>query len=123
MAHDAANHHRIDYIELAAPDLGAAKAFYTETFGWSFTDWGDEYTAFNDGNLDGGIRRGAAAEGGPLVILFSTDLERSAAAVAANGGSIVAPIFSFPGGRRFHFKDPSGNVLAVWSDRDPVAAT
>jgi hypothetical protein len=123
MAHDAANHHRIDYIELAAPDLGAAKAFYTETFGWSFTDWGDDYTAFKDGRLDGGFRRGEVTVGGPLVILFSADLERSAAAVEANGGTIAEPIFSFPGGRRFHFKDPSGNVLAVWSDREPVAAT
>ncbi|MEZ4382744.1 MAG: VOC family protein [Nannocystaceae bacterium] len=123
MTHPADNHHRIDYIELGAPDLGAAKAFYAGAFGWRFTDWGDEYTAFNDGRLDGGIRRGEATPGGPLVILFSADLERSAAAVTANGGTIVAPIFSFPGGRRFHFADPSGNVLAVWSDRPAPQAT
>lgn len=110
-------HHRINYIELPAADLPAVKAFYNAVFGWSFTDYGPEYAAFNDGSLDGGFTAGeVVASGGPLVILYSEDLEGSLAAVEAAGGEIVRPIFDFPGGRRFHFLDPAGNQLAVWSE-------
>ncbi len=115
---NAQPHHRIDYIELACDDLAAAKSFYSGAFGWSFTDWGEDYSAFNDGRLNGGIhRQGPVLAGGPLVILYSSDLEASAISIRTHGGRIVKAIFSFPGGRRFHFSDPAGNQLAVWSDK------
>lgn len=110
---------RIDYIELPAQDLAAVKRFYGAAFGWTFTDYGPEYTAFSDGRLSGGftVEAKPAASGGPLVILFAQELEAAQSSVEAAGGRVVQPIFSFPGGRRFHFADPAGNVLAVWSDR------
>lgn len=109
---------RVDYIEFQAPDLEAVKAFYSSAFGWSFTDWGPEYVSFEDGRLAGGFRRGdSMGRGGALVVLYATDLEAVEADVRAAGGEVVVDIFSFPGGRRFHFTDPAGNELAVWSDR------
>lgn len=108
----------IDYIEFTAPDLSAIKKFYGEAFGWQFQDWGDDYVSFSDGRVDGGFARSDAKTGaGPLVILYSTDLEAVQQKVRAAGGAIVKDIFSFPGGRRFHFADPAGNELAVWSDK------
>jgi uncharacterized protein len=112
-------HHTINYIELAVTDLEAAKAFYAAAFGWSFNDYGTDYAGIKgDGGEVGGLRPDTEVRpGGPLVILYSNDLEASAEAVEAAGGGIVRPIYSFPGGRRFHFSDPAGNELAVWSDR------
>ena len=112
------NHHRIDYIELAVGELPRAKQFYTDAFGWPFTDYGPDYSGFNDGRLDGGLAAEASdVRTAPLVILYSEALEASLQQVEAAGGTIVKPIFAFPGGRRFHFTDPAGNELAVWSDR------
>ena len=109
---------RIDYVELLATDLDRVKAFYGEVFGWEFTDYGPEYTAFRDGRLDGGFAKAdEVTTGGPLVVLYAVDLEAVEAVVREHGGRIVREIFSFPGGRRFHFADPVGNELAVWSDR------
>lgn len=109
---------RIDYVELPAPDLDAMKAFYGGVFGWSFQDWGPDYVSFADGRLAGGFRRESeVAAGGPLVVLYAVDLEGVEGAVKSAGGEIVKGIFSFPGGRRFHFRDPAGHELAVWSDR------
>ena len=109
---------RIDYIELGAPDVAAARGFYEAAFGWKFTDYGPDYTSFEDGRLAGGIRQqDAVARGGPLVIMFAMDLDDAERRVVAAGGTVVTPAFSFPGGRRFHFTDPGGNELAVWSDR------
>ncbi|MBS0364012.1 MAG: VOC family protein [Proteobacteria bacterium] len=110
---------KIDYVELPGGDLGATKAFYAKAFGWAFTDYGPDYAAMNEG-LDGGFY-GAVDEPGqvvakPLVILYAHDLEAMEAKVRAAGGTVVKPIFSFPGGRRFHFTDPGGNELAVWSE-------
>jgi predicted enzyme related to lactoylglutathione lyase len=109
-------HHRINYIEFGAPDLEAVKVFYGSAFGFTFTDYGPDYVAFNDGTLDGGFARGPASPGGPLVILFSNDLEKSVQQVEDAGGVIKMPIYPFPGGRRFHFLDPAGNELAVWGE-------
>lgn len=105
---------KLDYIELSAAGgtLDSVKAFYSSAFGWSFTDYGPTYSAFAEG-LDGGFQTETAAK--PLPILFSTDLEKTLAAVEEAGGRIVRPIFEFPGGRRFHFLDPAGNELAVWA--------
>jgi predicted enzyme related to lactoylglutathione lyase len=109
---------RIDYVEFPATDVAEAKRFYSEAFGWSFEDYGPDYTSFNDGRLAGGFYSATqAAAHGPLVVIYATDLEEAGAKVVAAGGSIVKEIFEFPGGRRFHFSDPSGNELAVWSDR------
>ena len=108
---------RIDYIELPATDIAATKRFYVDVFGWKFTDYGPEYTSFEDGRLAGGFTKaGTVATGGPLVVIYADKLEAVEAKVRQAGAAIVKPIFSFPGGRRFHFSDPSGNELAVWSE-------
>ena len=106
---------KIDYVEFGAGDLGPLKRFYAQAFGWAFTDYGPSYAAVNEG-LDGGFDADGAAGRKPLVILYAHDLEAMEAKVRAAGGTVVKPIFSFPGGRRFHFTDPSGNELAVWSE-------
>ena len=110
---------KVDYVELPGGELAAQKAFYSRAFGWAFTDYGPDYAAFNEG-LDGGFQSISADEGAvekPLVILYAHDLEAMEAKVKAAGGTIVRPIFSFPGGRRFHFTDPAGTELAVWSEK------
>ena len=106
---------KLDYFEMPAGDLPANKAFYSEAFGWTFVDYGPDYAAFNEG-LDGGFDASGDGARAPLPVLFAQDLEAMAAKVAAAGGVIVKPIFAFPGGRRFHFRDPAGNELAVWSE-------
>lgn len=109
----------INYIEFACKNITSIKAFYSKAFGWTFTDYGPEYAAFSDGKTDGGF---FVAEGewvkaaNPLVVLYSTELEQMLEKVKQAGGTITQEIFSFPGGRRFHFADPDGNVLAVWSE-------
>ena len=109
---------RIDYIELPTTDIEAAKAFSTGVFGWSTQDWGPDYSSFEDGRVAGGFRKEAeVTAGGPLIVMYAVDLEDVEALVRSHGGAIVKEIFSFPGGRRFHFTDPSGNELAVWSDK------
>lgn len=109
---------RIDYIELAARNILATKRFYTEVFGWAFTDYGPEYTSFADGRLAGGFHRADEVRAGStLVVIFAVDLAGAETRIRKAGGEIVKPVFEFPGGRRFHFTDPSGNELAVWSDR------
>jgi D-aminopeptidase len=110
---------RVDYVEFPVTDIGAAKTFYSAVFGWKMQDWGPDYASFEDGRLAGGFRlEEEVSRGGPLVVIYAVDLEAVEASVRANGGTIVQGIFSFPGGRRFHFTDPSGNELAVWSDQD-----
>lgn len=115
-------HHQINYVELPATDLAATKRFYTAAFGWSFHDWGPAYASFAGAGLDGGFTSDSpVSESGPLIVMYSDDLEASLDRVAAAGGSITRAIFSFPGGRRFHFRDPNGNELAVWGDETPAA--
>lgn len=107
---------KIDYVELPALDPSAMKAFYGAAFGWTFEDWGEDYVAFSGAGLDGGFARSERPppKGGSLVVLYAEDLEAAEAAVRQAGGSIVERL-AFPGGRRFHFTDPSGNELAVWT--------
>lgn len=110
---------QIDYVEFASTDLAASKQFFSTVFGWRFTDYGAQYSAFAraEAGLDGGFHPAESVQaGGPLVVLRSAALEQTQAAIEAAGGVIVEPIFAFPGGRRFHFREPGGNVLAVWSD-------
>ena len=113
-------HEKINYVELPAKDLAATKAFFGSVFGWSFVDYGPEYTAFENQGLDGGFFKSDLAsssqKGGALVIFYSNQLEATLAKVEKAGGSILRPIFSFPGGRRFHFTEPSGNEFAVWGE-------
>jgi predicted enzyme related to lactoylglutathione lyase len=110
---------RIDYIELSVKSVADAKRFYGGAFGWSFEDYGPDYASFSDGRLTGGFQAAAAVKpGGPLVVIYAADLELLEQRVRQAGGTIIRPIFSFPGGRRFHFTDPSGNELAVWSDKE-----
>jgi len=109
---------RIDYIEFSATSIEATKTFYSAVFEWTFTDYGSEYTSFQDGRLAGGFALAPeVTAGGPLVVLYAKDLEAMETRVTEHGGRIVREVFDFPGGRRFHFTDPSGNELAVWSDR------
>ena len=108
-------HHEVQYIEFLSPDLPRIKEFYTKAFGWNFTDYGPGYTAFEGGYVDGGFTPGTPVTGSVLVILYSEKLEETLERVKNAGGMIVKEIFTFPGGRRFHFSDPDGNELAVWS--------
>jgi predicted enzyme related to lactoylglutathione lyase len=109
---------RVDYIEFPTTNIEASKRFYSGVFGWEFTDYGPDYSSFRDGRMSGGFASApTVAAGGPLVVLYSIGLEEIEAAIQAHGGQIVRETFEFPGGRRFHFTDPSGNELAVWSDQ------
>jgi predicted enzyme related to lactoylglutathione lyase len=116
---DAAGHlhHAIDYIELTVTDLPAATRFYTAAFGWRFNEYGPGYAGIQgNGREVGGLRVDTkVTAGSPLVLLYSQDLETTLAAVRAAGGRVVQEPYGFPGGRRFHFSDPSGNELGVWS--------
>ena len=124
MASQPPIHHGINYIEFTVADMQKAKDFYGAAFGWQFTDYGPEYAGIRSLDGEGECGGICVAEkvvpGGPLVILYSDNLEQSLESVMAAGGKITTPTFSFPGGRRFHFSDPSGNVLAVWSDKASI---
>lgn len=117
------DHEKINYVEFPARDLSATKVFFQEAFGWEFVDYGPEYTAFSNQGLDGGFYQAdmpsQVSRGAALIVLYSESLEATQAKVEGAGGIISTPIFDFPGGRRFHFTEPSGNELAVWSDRQP----
>lgn len=113
----ANQHHGFNYIELPATDLSAMKAFYGGVFGWTFQDWGDIYVAIHGAGVEGGFDASDERQPGrtgALVIIYSDDLKASEARIISHGGKIVIAPFDFPGGRRFHFLDPSGNELAVW---------
>ncbi len=111
----------INYVEFGSPDLAATKRFFEAAFGWTFTDYGPDYAAFAGQGLDGGFFTAPVvsrqAQGGALIVFYSAQLETTLARVQAAGGEVVKPIFAFPGGRRFHFAEPGGNELAVWSDQ------
>ncbi len=111
---------KIDYVELPAADLAQMKRFYRQVFGWEFTDYGEDYTAFCQAGLAGGFfhaeQASSTASGAALLVIFSTDLAQTQRQIVEAGGQICRDIFSFPGGRRFHFLDPNGNELAVWAE-------
>ena len=109
----------INYIELPLIDIAKTKQFYSEVFGWEFTDWGPGYISFSGANIDGGFNGVdgiIATAPGVLVVLFADDLPAKLRQVEAAGGEILKPIYDFPGGRRFHFVDPNGTELAIWSE-------
>ncbi|MGY1685474.1 VOC family protein [Geodermatophilus sp. SYSU D00867] len=114
-------HHAIDYVELAVTDLDRTRRFYADAFGWRFTDYGPGYAGIQDPDDPaeevGGLRLDDEVRaGGPLVLLYSADLDASVDAVTSAGGRVVDGPYAFPGGRRFSFTDPSGNQLGVWSE-------
>ena len=113
-------HEKINYVEYPASDLEATKQFFIAAFNWEFQDYGPEYSAFSNEGLDGGFYqsdlKSSADEGGALIVFYSNNLEETQSRIEEAGGKIVKPIFGFPGGRRFHFCEPSGNEFAVWSD-------
>ena len=107
---------RIDYIEFNVGDIARSRAFYGAAFGWTFKDYGPTYCEFNDGRMTGGFTTGAAARpGGALIVLYADDLAAAQRRLEKAGARITRPAYAFPGGRRFHFADPDGYELAVWS--------
>lgn len=113
-------HETINYLEYPANDIEATKAFFQNVFGWQFEDYGPDYAAFTNQGVDGGFFRAelasSTANGAALTVFYSDDLEATEQKVLTGGGIINKPIFSFPGGRRFHFTEPSGNEFAVWGE-------
>ncbi len=115
------DHEKINYVEFPAKDIEAAKRFFTAAFNWSFVDYGPDYSAFSNEGIDGGFFKSdlcsSTENGAALIVFYSNDLDKTNSKIENAGGSIIKPIFSFPGGRRFHFGDPNGNEYAVWSDK------
>lgn len=115
-------HEKINYVEFPSSNIDATKSFFSKTFGWSFQDFGPDYVSFfpDAAGLGGGFfkseLRASTANGSALIVIYSSNLEETLSKVVDAGGSIIKEIFSFPGGRRFHFTEPSGNEFAVWSD-------
>ena len=115
-------HEKMSYVEFPAKNIEIAKTFFSKVFGWSFVDYGSEYAAFTDEGLDGGFFKSdqcvSTDNGSALIVFYSKELEKTQSKIENAGGSVIKPVFSFPGGRRFHFSDPNGNEYAVWSDLD-----
>jgi len=115
-------HEKVNYVELPAKNLQATKIFFSQVFGWSFQDFGPEYSAFSNQGIDGGFFKSnlssSTSNGAALIVFYSIDLEETQEKIKQANGIIVKPIFVFPGGRRFHFTEPSGNEFAVWSDKN-----
>ena len=113
-------HEKINYVEFPSKNIKATKTFFETVFGWSFVDYGPDYTAFSNEGINGGFYKSdlsaSTATGSALIVFYSKDLEQTQSKIEAAGGSVLKPVFSFPGGRRFHFGDPNGNEYAVWSD-------
>jgi len=111
---------KINYVEFPAKDIEATKVFFKSAFGWKFEDYGAEYTAFSNEGLDGGFYKSdlsvSTEIGSALIVFYSNNLENTQSKIERAGGFIIKPIFSFPGGRRFHFCDPNKNEYAAWSD-------
>ena len=115
-------HNKINYVEFPAFDIAATKSFFQTVFNWSFEDFGPDYAAFTEQGINGGFYKAelksSTVNGAALIVIYSRELEVTQTKVEQAGGTIVKPIFTFPGGRRFQFLEPSGNELAVWSDVD-----
>lgn len=113
-------HNKINYIEIPSKNVELSKNFFSEVFEWSFTDYGSDYSSFSNEGIDGGFFKSdltvSTETGSTLIVLYSNELETTQLKVKKAGGSIIKPIFSFPGGKRFHFTDPNGNEYAVWSE-------
>ena len=114
-------HEKLNYVEFPAKNIESTKAFFEKAFAWSFVDYGPDYTVFSQEGLDGGFYRidlsSTEEKGGALLVFYSENIEETQKKVESAGGEVIKPIFDFPGGRRFQFLEPSGNELAVWSDK------
>ena len=114
-------HEKLNYVEFPAKDIESTKMFFEKAFSWHFVDYGPDYTSFSAEGLDGGFYRidlsSTEVTGGALLIFYSENIEETQKKVESSGGKIIKPVFEFPGGRRFQFLEPSGNELAVWSDK------
>ncbi len=114
-------HEKINYIEYPCRNLEATQKFFSEVFAWSFESFGPDYIAFSNQGVDGGFFRSEkcslSESGSALTVFYSENLENTQEKVLTAGGEIIRPTFSFPGGRRFHFLEPSGNEFSVWSDK------
>lgn len=114
-------HEKINYVELPSNNLIETKRFFKQVFDWSFHDYGPEYTAFENQGIDGGFFKAdlhsSTSNGAALIIFYSQDLDATQIKIEQAGGTIIKPVYSFPGGRRFHFTEPGGNEFAVWSDK------
>lgn len=112
---------KINYIEFPACNFSATKAFFSQVFDWQFEDYGPEYSAFSNAGIEGGFYqsdlKSRTQHGAALVVFYTEELEKVLAEIQQAGGEICQDIFAFPGGRRFHFVEPSGNEFAVWSDK------
>lgn len=121
MATPTNEHEKINYVEFPAKDIDKAKTFFSQVFNWTFIDYGPEYSAFSDAGLEGGFYKSdlsvSANSGSALIVFYSHSLEKTQTKIETAGGEVIKPIFTFPGGRRFHFTDPNGNEYAVWSDK------
>ena len=113
-------HEKINYVELPSTNIEDTKSFFINVFGWSFQDFGPEYTSFNNQGINGGFYKSSLSStsnnGSALLVFYSNNIESTQIKIEKAGGVIVKPLFSFPGGRRFHFTEPSGNEFAVWSE-------
>ncbi|MGU3807370.1 VOC family protein [Vibrio diabolicus] len=113
-------HEKLNYVEFGSTNINATKQFFERTFDWTFIDYGPEYSAFSGQGLDGGFFKSEfvnqTANGGALLVFYSSDIQATQIKVEQHGGKIIRPIFKFPGGCRFHFTEPSGNEFAVWSE-------
>ena len=114
-------HHKINYIEIPVKEVAASKQFFCKVFGWQFVDYGEDYACIVEAGIDGGLFKSdgtvSTDQGSVLLVIYSADLAASQSAIEQAGGKIIKPIFSFPGGRRFHFSDPNLNEYALWSDK------
>ncbi len=115
-------HEKIDYVEFPSTNLKATQTFFTKAFGWKFTEYGPDYCDFTNEGINGGFyssqNTATAESGSALIILYSRNLENTLKKVEEAEGRVNKAIFPFPGGRRFHFIEPGGNELAVWSDKE-----
>jgi len=113
-------HEKINYIEIPVKEMETVKTFFTAVFGWSFEDFGPRYSSFSNEGINGGFFKSdqtvSTDNGSVLIVFYSNDLEKTRSKIESAGGQVIKPTFSFPGGRRFHFSDPTGNEFAVWSD-------
>ena len=114
-------HEKINYVELSSADIGATQRFHSKVFGWQLEGFGPEYTAFSGTGLDGDFylasMQSRSRDGAALIVLYNKDLTETQNKITAAGSLVVKSCFDFPGGRRFHFEDATGNELAVWSER------
>ena len=113
-------HEKINYLEIPAHDMELTKTFFADVFAWSFVDYGPDYIACSNAGIDVGFFKSdltaQTSSGSALIVFFSDALEQTLHKIELNKGTIIKPIFSFPGGRRFHFNDPNGNEFAVWAE-------